>query len=90
MQSTIAIQNLKCGGCANTIKTKISALDGVDTVAVDVDQSTVTVTVAAEATVAQVKAKLATLGYPEADADNGLLTQAKSFVSCATGRMSKA
>ena len=37
----------------------------------------------------EVKQKLAALGYPEVDAENGLLTQTKSFVSCAVGRLSK-
>lgn len=89
METTIAIQNLKCGGCANTIKNKISELEGVDSVKVDVAEGAVTVDFAEATALNKVKEKLAALGYPEMDAENGLLTQAKSFVSCATGRMSK-
>ena len=35
----------------------------------------------------QVKEKLKTLGYPSIDDTNGILTKAKSFVSCASGKM---
>jgi len=37
-----------------------------------------------------VKAKLSMMGYPEIGDANTLLHKAKSFVSCATGKMSAA
>ena len=42
MNTSIKIQNLKCGGCANTIIKKISAIKNVTNVSVNVDDSTVT------------------------------------------------
>ncbi|UOY08500.1 heavy-metal-associated domain-containing protein [Muricauda sp. SCSIO 64092] len=89
MKTTIAIQNLKCGGCAATIKNKVSELEGVDTVEVDELEGAVSVVYAHENVLLGIKQKLAALGYPEVDSENGLLTKTKSFVSCAAGRLSK-
>ena len=36
-----------------------------------------------------VKDKLKALGYPSVEDDNNLMSKAKSFVSCATGKLSK-
>lgn len=88
MKKTIQIQNLKCGGCAHTIKTKLLDLKGVNNVDVIVDKDEVVFGYDLEPTVLEVKQKLKGLGYPEANDDNTLLTKAKSFVSCATGKLS--
>ncbi len=42
METTIHIQNLKCGGCANTITKGISSIEAIQNVSVNVDESTVT------------------------------------------------
>jgi len=34
-----------------------------------------------------VKEKLKSLGYPSIEDTNGVITKAKSFVSCATGKL---
>ncbi len=88
MKQEIYIENLKCGGCANTIKKGISSIKGVDDVDINVDESLVTF-VASENVLNQVKEKLSKLGYPEVGDKNTVLHKAKSFVSCATGKMSK-
>jgi copper chaperone len=86
----IVIDNLKCGGCANTIVKGVSALDGVRGVEVLHDTSTVRV----QATGAQrpaIEAKLTQMGYPPAGSLAGIqagLANAKSYVSCAIGRIS--
>ena len=41
--TTIEILNLKCGGCANSIKKGILTIDGIDEVSVDLETSKVTV-----------------------------------------------
>ncbi|WP_116524381.1 heavy-metal-associated domain-containing protein [Seonamhaeicola aphaedonensis] len=89
MKTTIEIQNLKCGGCANTIITKLSELEFVDNVEVDNNDNTVTFSYEKEVTLNTVKKLLAKLGYPEVGDKNALSTKAKSFVSCAIGRMNK-
>ncbi len=85
--TTIEILNLKCGGCANTVKKGIIAIEGVNKVEVDVETSKVTIDTADELVLALVKQKLSTMGYPQVGDDNTIIHKAKSFVSCATGRM---
>lgn len=88
MKTTIQIQNLKCGGCANTITKNIAAMEAVTDVSVNVEESTVTFGYETEAKLAEVKDKLKTLGYPEDGEANSLGSKAKSYVSCAIGKMS--
>ena len=84
----ITIANLSCGGCVNTITKKLTALVGVDSVAVDLTDSLVTVNVNNETGRAELTKTLMSLGYPEATEKNGLLTQIKSIQSCLTGKLS--
>ena len=88
METTIQIQNLKCGGCANTITKNNVVLGGITNVTVNVEESTVTFNYETEAQLVEVKEKLKTLGYPEDGATNSLGSKAKSYVSCAIGKMS--
>tara|TARA_R110000787_G_scaffold109035_2_gene217560 strand:- start:45198 stop:45467 length:270 start_codon:yes stop_codon:yes gene_type:complete len=89
MTTTIKIQNLKCGGCANTIITKISTLENVNEVSVNVEDATVTFNTSSEKEIAHVKSKLSVLGYPADGENNSVISKAKSYVSCATGKMSQ-
>lgn len=88
METTIHIQNLKCGGCANTITKGISSIEAIQNVSVNVDESTVTFSYETEDQVNEVKSKLKSLGYPEDGEANTLGAKAKSYVSCAIGKMS--
>ncbi len=87
MDTTIEILNLKCGGCANTVKKGITAIEGVNKVEVNVETSEVTIDAIDELVIASVKKKLSMMGYPEVGDDNTIIHKAKSFVSCATGRI---
>jgi copper chaperone CopZ len=87
--ATIEILNLKCGGCANTIKKGIVSIEGISDVIVDLETSKVTVDTDNESVVLSVKEKLSKMGYPETNETNTILHKAKSFVSCASGRMSE-
>lgn len=89
MKTSIIVQNLKCGGCANTISTKLSEIEAISNINVDVEESKVTFDFANPEDAIEVKHKLRSLGYPSIEDDNGLVSKAKSFVSCATGKMSK-
>ncbi|WP_299336113.1 heavy metal-associated domain-containing protein [uncultured Psychroserpens sp.] len=89
MKSTFNIQNLKCGGCANTIVTRLENLDGITGVIVDNDNHTVSFNHENETQIETVKTLLSTLGYPVEGEANPLTKKAKSFVSCAVGRMNK-
>lgn len=86
MNQEIYIENLKCGGCAATIVKGISEIESVEKVNVNVENSLVTFT-ANEDAVLLVKEKLSKLGYPEVGDKNTVLHKAKSFVSCAVGRV---
>lgn len=89
MKSTIRIQNLKCGGCANTIITQLSKLDGISSVDVNNETNEVSLGYTSEAELDTIKKKLSDLGYPMEGEANSLPKKAKSFVSCAVGRITK-
>jgi copper chaperone len=85
---TIEISNLKCGGCANSIKKGILELDGITDVSVDLETSKVIINTKDDSVLKAAKNKLATMGYPEVGDSNTIIHKAKSFMSCATGKMS--
>jgi len=89
MDSRLVIQNLKCGGCANRIITQLSKLDGIDAVEVDNTTNQVKFSYLSEEALEKAKNKLSQLGYPIEGTSNSLPKKAKSFVSCAIGRISK-
>ncbi len=87
MNTTIKIENLKCNGCASTIKKGLLKFDEVTNAEINISNSTVTITfVGNEDTIQDFKNKLSSLGYPESG-NNSRLLAAKSFVSCAIGRI---
>lgn len=86
MNSEIYIENLKCGGCAATITKGLQSIDGVQAVSISVEDAKVVLDAEA-ASLPAVKAKLSSMGYPEVGDKNTVLHKAKSFVSCATGKM---
>lgn len=85
----IIIANLKCNGCATTIINKLSSITGVKKVSVNHDEDCVDIDHDGNVSRETIIKKLNSLGYPEATAENGLLTQLKSYASCMVGRLSK-
>lgn len=83
----IVVENLKCAGCMNTITSGLKSLKGVDSVSINDQTSEVTVSGDEMPDRAVLAEKLDHLGYPEVG-HNSLLKKAKSYVSCAVGRMS--
>ncbi len=88
MKESIVVQNLKCGGCAHTITTKLSKLEGVSHVTVDVEKSIVEIDFDADALKTSLANTLTEIGYPPVGEKNTIMTKAKSVVSCATGKLS--
>ena len=88
MTTNIIIENLKCGGCANTIKKGIMSLEHVEEVDINLETSEVKVSTSKEI-ISQIREKLSKMGYPEVGDKNTVLHKAKSFVSCAVGRIEK-
>jgi copper chaperone len=85
----ISVENIKCGGCANTITSKLNAMDIIDSCKVDIENGVVSVN-GDESKKAEVTQLLLKLGYPEKGSAEGLQAakaKAKSFVSCAVGRI---
>lgn len=89
MNTTVQIQNLKCGGCANTIVIELAKIKGITEVTVNNDTDEVNFNHNSEEEFNIAKKKLSDLGYPIAGEQNSLHKKAKSFVSCAVGKMTK-
>ncbi|SNR15771.1 heavy-metal-associated domain-containing protein [Tenacibaculum jejuense] len=87
MRNTVTIQNLKCGGCSNTITKKISLLNNISDVEVNVENSTVSFNYTNEEDIHLVTKTLCDLGYPEENDKNSISRKVKSFISCANGRI---
>jgi copper chaperone len=83
----IIIANLKCNGCATTIKRELLGINGVKTVAVDIDKDAIDLNYDDNVERSTIISKLLSLGYPEATEKNGLLLQLKSYTSCMIGKV---
>jgi len=87
MDISLKVQNLKCSGCATTIKDKLVHLKGINNINVDVKNSEVHFSYEDTSNLDETKQLLSKLGYPVVGDKNKLSTKAKSFVSCAIGRV---
>jgi len=86
---TIVVDNLKCHGCANTIRRELAWIGEVINVEVDVDDSIIKVEYAGKNNMREVFVeKLRKLGYPE-EGTGKINQKVKSYVSCAIGRIQK-
>ncbi|WP_412464313.1 heavy-metal-associated domain-containing protein [Flavobacterium mekongense] len=86
MEQQFEVENIKCSGCMNSIKTALLKIEGV--MAVNISKEIDTITVAGNANREVIVEKLNDLGYPE-KGNNTLIRKAKSYVNCAIGRMSE-
>ena len=89
MMTTLEIQNLKCGGCAHTISSKLNNLEGIQNVSVDTESNAVSFENEFTNGVETAILLLSKLGYPVNGDANSIGKKAKSFVSCALGRVAK-
>ncbi len=89
MRTSIIVQNLKCGGCAKTIVSKIAEVESVTDLAVEVDTATISFLYENINDALEVKKRMKAMGYPSIDDKNSVTAKAMSFVSCATGKISK-
>tara|TARA_R110002072_G_scaffold131586_1_gene271276 strand:- start:85834 stop:86109 length:276 start_codon:yes stop_codon:yes gene_type:complete len=85
MKTTLIVQNLKCGGCAKTITSRLSTLSGIKEVEIDVHTSEVQLRYDTLNDLAMAERLLVNLGYPPEGVENTMVNKAKSFVSCAIG-----
>jgi len=92
MEANIKVDNLKCGGCANTIKRQLKTISGITGVVVFPERGEVRVSHSDDISLIAAKEKLGELGYPEEGTTQGVnkfTSNVKSYVSCAVGRLSK-
>lgn len=93
MQKNFKALNIKCGGCANTVKESLREDFGEVEVDLEQDPRVVTLEIKDEEHEKLFRKKMRSLGYPMDDEELGAFTstglKAKSFVSCAVGKMSK-
>jgi copper chaperone len=89
MKQTFQVENVKCGGCANTLMTKLKDVFGEVEVNLDVMPREITLEIEDEQ-VTSLREALKKLGYPMSDEKLNFIdtnaTKAKSFVSCAIGK----
>lgn len=92
MQQSFEVLNVKCGGCANTLKKSLLEEFGEVEVDLDVEPRIITLEVEEEK-IPKLRQELKSLGYPMSDENlsgfDTFTTSAKSYVSCAIGKMSK-
>ncbi|MAD42526.1 MAG: heavy metal transporter [Arcobacter sp.] len=93
MKQTFEVENVKCGGCANTLISSLKEEFGEVLVDLDVYPRKITLELEEEKREA-LKLKLRALGYPLSSDELSSLqkatTTAKSFVSCAIGKVNVA
>ena len=90
MKRTFQVQNVKCGGCANTLREKLVKTFGEVEVNLEVEPREITLDIDEER-IGELGSALKQLGYPFVGEEMGFVdtasTKAKSFVSCAIGKM---
>lgn len=93
MQKSFKVLNVKCGGCTNTIKEALK--DEFGEVDVDLMQEprVITLEIKDEESEKNFRKKIRSLGYPVEDEELGTFTKgglkAKSFISCAIGKINQ-
>jgi len=91
MAIEIEVENIKCGGCANSISKGLMEDARIKSVEVDIENSRVSFEGDDAARHDAIK-KLLKMGYPEKGSVEGIkaaTAKAKSFASCAMGRMAE-
>ncbi len=89
METRIEVENIRCGGCANSITKKLLEDERITSVNVDIENQTVMLESDSDVREAATKI-LFGLGYPERGSVAGLDSfkeKARSVVSCAIGRI---
>ena len=90
MELRLELENVKCRGCARSIEKALAADARITRVAVTPEEGSVVIEATGDVR-ADAVAALAKIGYPEKGSLEGMkavAATAKSFVSCAIGRLS--
>lgn len=87
----IVVENIKCGGCASSITKKLNEVFDTENIDINIEKGLIDIDID-ESRKDELAEVLLDLGYPESDSVHGFgsaKAKAKSFVSCAVGRMDK-
>jgi copper chaperone CopZ len=82
----IFVENIKCAGCMTSIKHALLKIKGIVKVEIDKDEEKISLT-GDQYQLSEVFDSLNGMGYPQ-KGENSVFKQAKSYVSCAIGKMS--
>lgn len=91
MKTQLYVDNMKCGGCANSIRRELKLFTHVHDVNINREEELIEIEHNEGLPIADVKEKLFSMGYPEKNTVSGftkITANAKSFVSCAVGNLS--
>ncbi len=89
MKAVLEIQNLKCGGCAESIRRRLAKISNLENLHIDESLSLVSFDYAEESGLSLAKEALSSLGYPTVEDPNSFGQKARSYLSCASGRFLK-
>ena len=89
MKMKLKLQNLKCGGCERTIINKLSSIEGIEHVTINQKEASVSFQYKDERLIGITCELLSRLGYPVIGDRNNFGIKAKSYVSCAVGKLIK-
>ena len=81
----IFVENINCGGCMTSIKNALEKIKGIIKVDINKDEEKISLT-GDQYQLSEVIDSLNSMGYPQ-KGENSLFKQAKSYVSCAVGKM---
>ncbi len=83
MEQLFVVENIKCGGCENTIKKALKKIPLVEDVEITIQTGTIKINGTADRDA--IVNKLHDLGYPQ-EGENSFISKAKSYLSCAIGK----
>ena len=81
----IFVENIKCGGCMTSIKNALEKIKGIVKVEINLDEEKISLT-GDQYQLSEVIDSLNGMGYPQ-KGENSVFKQAKSYVSCAIGKI---
>ena len=81
----IFVENIKCGGCMTSIKNALEKIKGIIKVDINKDEEKISLT-GDHYQLNEVIESLNSMGYPQ-KGENSVFKQAKSYVSCAIGKI---
>lgn len=87
MRTTVNIQNLKCNGCKRSIEVKLSKIKGISNIFIDVPENRVSFNYESQSVIEKLRKTLIDIGYPITGDPNTIVDKAKSYVSCAIGKL---